>query len=55
MTRENLMALKKALFDLRFIQAAAVVALGTNDDKATKAYMANLTQLDKVLDQELLR
>lgn len=54
MTREDIMALKKALLDLRFLQAAAVVALGSSETKQSTAYMANLTRLDKVLDQELL-
>lgn len=55
MTREDIMALKKAILDLRFLQAAAVVALGSSDSKPSTAYMANLSRLDKALDQELLK
>lgn len=52
MTPEDLLDLRSALRDLRFIQAASVVSTGQQDTKPIKAYMAKLTRLDEVLEQE---
>jgi len=53
MTDEDLLQIKSALGDLRFIQAAAMVASKMNEDKDAVAYMRNLHRLTNVIDKEI--
>ncbi len=53
MTTEDLNQLKSLISGLRFIQAAALVESGLNENKAAAAYMSNLARLQRVIDQEL--
>jgi hypothetical protein len=55
MTKEDLMALQKVIGDVRFMQAASLVASGMHETKACIAYMNNLARLDKMLGAELLK
>lgn len=53
LSKTDLLALRKAIIDLRFLQAAAIVAIG--ESKQATAYMANLSRLDKLLAEEILK
>lgn len=53
MTAEDLNQLKSLISGLRFIQAAALVESGLNENKAALAYMSNLARLQRAIDQEL--
>lgn len=53
MTAEDLRNMKKLLLDLRFAQAAALVAAGLSDDKKAIEYMRTITRMEKVIDTEL--
>ena len=53
MTDEDLLQIKSAISDLRFIQAAALVASKMNEDKDAVAYMRNLHRLANVIDKEI--
>ena len=53
MTLEELSSIKKMLVDLRFIQASALVANGLSDTKESRAYMRDITRLEKVLHDEI--
>ena len=55
MDKEDLQALRKAIRDMRFIQASAIVASGLNEHKQAQAYMRELQRLDKILEQEILK
>lgn len=55
MTKEDLREISNAIRDLRFIQAAAIVALGQKGTKPTIAYMNNLASLLKKVEQEMLK
>ena len=55
MTKEDLQAIRKVIGDMRFIQAASVVASGLNEHKQAQAYMRELHRLDKLLEQEILK
>lgn len=55
MTKEDLMALRTVVGDMRFIQAAALVASGGNDAKGPIEYMKKLARLDKMLTQEIMK
>lgn len=55
MTKEDLTAIRKVISDMRFMQAAAIVASGMNESKQTIAYMRELHRLDKLLEQEVLK
>ncbi len=50
MTLEDLQQIKSVIGDMRFIQAAALVASGMNENKDAQAYMRNLARLDKAVD-----
>lgn len=50
MTHEDLQQIKSVIADMRFIQAAALVASGMNENKDAQAYMRNLARLDKAVD-----
>lgn len=50
MTHEDLQQIKSVIGDMRFIQAAALVASGMNENKDAQAYMRNLARLDKAVD-----
>lgn len=52
MKAEDLASLREALRDLRFIQAASVVATHQQGTKPIKAYMAKLARLDDLLEKE---
>lgn len=52
--RETINAVRKVIGDMRFIQAASVVASGLNEHKQAAAYMSHLAKLDKALEAELL-
>ena len=53
MTLEELSSIKRMLVDLRFIQAAALVASGLSDTKESRAYMRNINRLEKVLHEAI--
>lgn len=53
MTNDDLLQIKSALSDLRFIQAAALVASRMNESKDAVAYMRNLHRLTDVIDAKL--
>lgn len=55
MSKEDLQAIRKVIGDMRFIQAAAIVACGLNEHKQAQAYMRELQRLDKMLEQEVLK
>ena len=55
MTKEDLQAVRKVIGDMRFIQAASIVASGANETKQAQAYMRELHRLDKLLEQEVLK
>lgn len=55
MSPQDLKDLLSAVKDLRFIQAAALVAAGLNEDKRAAAYMRRLAKLDKALTDEITR
>ena len=55
MTKEDLQAVRKVVGDMRFIQASAIVANGMNETKQCIAYMRELSRLDRLLEQELLK
>jgi len=54
MNKEDLMALQNVIGDVRFMQAAALVASGMSETKAAIAYMSNLRRLDKLLTAEIV-
>lgn len=49
----NLREIKKVLGDMRFMQAAALVASGLSDSKDSSQYMKNLARLEKIIDAEI--
>jgi len=49
------MSLHKVIGDIRFMQAASLVAVGMQESKQAQAYMRELGRLDKLLAQELLK
>ena len=53
MTAEDLRTMKKLLLDLRFSQAAALVAAGLSEDKKAIEYMRSITRMEKVIETEL--
>lgn len=53
MTLEELSSIKKMLADLRYIQASALVASGLDHTKESRAYMRDITRLEKVLHDEI--
>jgi hypothetical protein len=55
MDKEDLREISNAIRDLRFIQAAAIVALGQKDYKATVAYMDKLAKLQQKVEQEMVK
>lgn len=55
LTKEQLADIRKVISDMRFMQAAAIVASGLNDTKQGKQYMSKLADLDKLLRQEIMR
>ena len=55
LTKEQLADIRKVIGDMRFMQAAAIVASGLNDTKRGKQYMAKLADLDELLEQEIMQ
>jgi hypothetical protein len=55
MTNQDLQEIKKVIGDMRFMQAAALVASGTSEDKSAIAYMKNLARLERAVDAEILK
>lgn len=53
LTTENLRDIKHVIGDMRFMQAAALVASGTAEDKKAREYMSKLSGLEKLLDEEI--
>lgn len=53
--KETLDAVRKVIGDMRFMQAAAVVASGLNENKQSIAYMKHLADLDRTIKQEILK
>lgn len=53
--KETLSAVRKVIGDMRFMQAAAVVASGLSENKQSIAYMNSLAKLDRTLEQEILK
>lgn len=53
LSKEDLVAIQKVIGDMRFIQAAALVANGLNEQKQAKAYMHELGRLDRLLKEEI--
>ena len=55
MTPEQLREIRHVIGDMRFMQAAALVASGLNENKQAQAYMSKLAKLDKLLGEEIER
>lgn len=53
MDKETIQELRAVVGDMRFMQAAALVASGLNENKQAQAYMSRLAKLDKKLGDEL--
>ena len=53
MTVDDLTSIKKMLSDLRWIQAAALVASGLSDNKDSRAYMRQITRMEELLTEEI--
>ena len=53
LTAADLRRLKTMLMDLRFIQAAALVASGVNENKQAVDYMKEISRMDKLIELEL--
>jgi len=53
LTKDQLQEVRKVIGDMRFIQAAALVASGQSENKDAKAYMQKLARLDKLLGEEV--
>ncbi len=49
----DLRELKQVIGDMRFMQAAALVASGLNDSKDASQYMKKLARLEKSIDAEI--
>lgn len=55
MTPEQLREVRHVVGDMRFMQAAALVASGMNENKQALAYMSKLAKLVKLLGEEIER
>lgn len=53
LTKDQLQELRKVIGDMRFMQAAALVASGQQENKSAQAYMQKLAKLDKLLGEEI--
>lgn len=53
LSSSDLRKLKTFLMDLRFIQAAALVAAGVNEGKQAIDYMKEISRMDKLIELEL--
>lgn len=53
LTPADLRELRSMLTDLRFIQAAAMVGSGMNEDKKAVEYMKQISRMVKLIDFEL--
>ena len=53
LTKDQLQEIRGVIGDMRFIQAAALVASKLNENKDAKAYMSKLSRLDKALGEEI--
>ena len=53
LTTSDLRKLKTMLMDLRFIQAASLVAAGVNENKQAVDYMKEISRMDKLIELEL--
>ncbi len=55
MTAKEFKAAADAIRNLRFIQAAALVASGVNNDKPARQYMAELQRLQTKLEEKAMQ
>lgn len=53
--KETIIAVRKVIGDMRFIQASSIVASGLNEHKQAIRYMNHLAKLDELLEQETLK
>ena len=53
LTSADLRELRSMLTDLRFIQAAALVGSGMNEEKKAVEYMKQISRMVKLIDFEL--
>lgn len=53
MTLDELQQIKKIIGDMRFMQAASLVASGMNGNKDAEKYMRNLARLEKLVQYEI--
>lgn len=55
MTVDELSTIKKMLSDLRWMQAASLVASGLSESKASQTYMRQITNMEKLLAEEITK
>jgi len=55
MTIDELSTIKKMLSDLRWMQAASLVASGLSESKASQTYMRQITNMEKLLVEEITK
>ena len=55
MTIDELSTIKKMLSDLRWMQAASLVASGLSKSKASQTYMRQITNMEKLLAEEITK
>jgi hypothetical protein len=55
MTIDELSTIKKMLSDLRWMQAASLVASGLSESKASQTYMRQITNMEKLLAEEITK
>lgn len=53
MSIDDLSIIKKMLSDLRWMQAAALVASGLSESKDSRAYMRQITRMEELLTTEI--
>jgi hypothetical protein len=53
MSVDDLSIIKKMLSDLRWMQASALVASGLSENKASRAYMRQITRMEELLTAEI--
>ncbi len=55
MTIDELSTIKKMLSDLRWMQAASLVASGLSESKTSQTYMRQITNMEKLLAEEITK
>jgi len=55
MTVDELSTIKKMLSDLRWMQAASLVASGLSESKTSQTYMRQITNMEKLLAEEITK